>query len=100
MKEYRFKCIMENKDKDINSYRNTLQEEHATLLVKFRKLSRRVNSKKDEGEEFVLKRMQLKAMSDYLDALLARMALVDLYFSEDDNSYFVKTAKIVDYTDE
>lgn len=100
MKEYRFKCIMENKDKDINGYRNALQEEHATLLVKFRKLSRRLKSNKDEGEEFVLKRMQLKAMSDYLDALLARMALVDLYFSEDDNSYFVKSAKIVEYEDE
>lgn len=100
MKEYRFKCIMENKDKDINGYRNALQEEHATLLVKFRKLNKKTKNSKPEGEEFVLKRMQLKAMSDYLDALLARMALVDLYFSEDDDSYFVKSAKIVQYEDE
>lgn len=97
MKEYRFKFIMENKDKDINGYRVALQDEHANLLVRFRKLNERVTSSKEQSEELTLKRMQLKAMDDYIQILQARMALVDVYFSDEDNSYFVKSAEITEF---
>ena len=102
MKEYtyKFKCKMQTKDKNIDDYRGALQEEHASLLVRYRKLTKRVTSNKEEGEEYVLKRMQLKAMDDYIRCLEARMALVDVYFNHDNDSYFAKSGKIVEYEDE
>lgn len=102
--EYKYKVQMVTK-KNREEYQMSLQKEHADLLVKYVKLQEYLHKDngddKDSREEYILKRLQIAAMEQYLNILVERMRCVGVLFDGCKQEYFIKSGTLdIDITEE
>lgn len=105
MKEYKYRVQTVTK-KNREEYQMALQKEHADLLAKYVTLQEYLHKDngddKDSREEYILKRLQVATMEQYLNILVERMRCVGVLFDGCKQKYFIESGKfdIVDITEE